>query len=471
MKIKNRITLWVTGAGVVTSLIFSLLVFYELIEYPYELLDSELSTVANTAANSIVKLPHDSTSRPLVEASAFIEHYWIKIFDQNGRLIYESKMANLLNLPLQENSRGSNVSVIVPRKVLNIDQEKDEEVTFRVKPFKVNAGGKKFLVEVGKPVGGLGEEVAELVSALAIGFAGSVLILVLVSYIVAGRILKPIGEINSLAREINERSLDRRIPLGRSRDELYELSEALNGMFDRLLYSFERQKQFVANASHELKTPIATLRLFFEEAVHWPELPESHRQMMANQSQVLLRMNRLVKALLDLSALDLERTVTAEEIDINALLQDIARELSPLLVAKRISLHNRLPNHLCISADEGKMRRMLINLLDNAIKYNWAGGEIRVEGIEGRDEVSLSFFNTGPGVPADELERVFEQFHRIEKSRSQQYGGAGLGLSLVRQIVIMHGGKVAMESEHGAWARVNIVLPRKRNRIVRGEGL
>ncbi|MGA7874084.1 MAG: HAMP domain-containing sensor histidine kinase [Desulfoferrobacter sp.] len=471
MKIKSKITLWVTAAGVITSLIFSLVVFYELTEYPYEFIDSELSTVANTAVKSVAELPQESTSRPVIGASAFIEQYWIKIFDQNQRLVYESRMAGLVDLPFRKKNKGSNVSVNVPRNVINLGQERDEEVTFRVKPFKISADGRQFLVEVGKPVEGLGEEVAELISALAIGFSGSVLILVAVSYIVAGRILKPIGEINGLAREINDRSLDRRIPLGKSRDELYALSEALNRMFDRLQYSFDRQKQFIANASHELKTPIATLRLFFEEAVHWADLSDSHRQMLDSQNRVLLRMNRLVKALLDLSALDLERTVKVEEIDLNALVEEIANELSPLLEAKKISLHNRLPKHMRLNADEGKMRRMLINLLDNAIKYNWEGGEIEVEGVEAQDEVSLTFFNTGPGVANDELDRVFEQFYRVEKSRSQQHGGAGLGLSLVRQIVALHGGEVTMESEPGAWVRVHVDLPKKRDKLVRSAEL
>lgn len=461
MKIKSKITLWVTAAGVITSLIFSLVVFYELTEYPYEFIDSELSTVAKTAVSSVAELPQNSVSKPIIGVSAFIEQYWIKIFDQNQRPIYESKMAGLVNLPFPKKNKGSNVRVTVPKDVINLGQERNEEVTFRVRAFKISAQGREFLVEVGKPVEGLGEEVVELVSALAIGFCGSVLILIAVSYIVAGRILKPIGEINSLAKEINDRSLDRRIPLGNSRDELYSLSEALNRMFDRLQYSFDRQKQFIASASHELKTPIASLRLFFEEAAHWADLSDSHRNMLDSQSRVLLRMSRLVKALLDLSALDLERTVEVEEIDLHALVEDIQSELFPLLEAKKIKLHNALPKHLCLNADEGKMRRMLINLLDNAIKYNWEGGEIIVEGGEAEGEVSLTLSNTGPGVPNNELDKVFEQFYRVEKSRSQQHGGAGLGLSLVRQIVALHGGRVTMENEQGAWTKVHVVLPKR----------
>ena len=461
MKIKSKITLWVTAAGVITSLIFSLVVFYELTEYPYEFIDSELSTVAKTEVNSVVQLPQDSFSSPIIGVSAFLDQYWIKIIDQDQRLIYESRMAGLVNLPFPKKSKGSNVRVTVPKDVINLGQEQNEEVTFRVRTFKIGTNGREFLVEVGKPVEGLGEEVAELISALAIGFCGSVLILIAVSYIVAGRILKPIGEISSLAKEINDRSLDRRIPLGKSRDELYSLSEALNRMFDRLQYSFDRQKQFIANASHELKTPIASLRLFFEEAAHWIDLSDSHRHMLESQSRVLLRMSRLVKALLDLSALDLERTVEVQEIDLHALAEDIESELLPLLEAKKIKLNKSLPKHLRLNADEGKMRRMLINLLDNAIKYNWEGGQISVEGSEAEDRVSLTFSNTGPGVPSNELDKVFEQFYRVEKSRSQQHGGAGLGLSLVRQIVALHGGTVTMESQQGAWTRVRVVLPKR----------
>jgi len=247
--------------------------------------------------------------------------------------------------------------------------------------------------------------------------------------------------------------------MGKSRDELYELSGSLNRMFDRLQYSFDMQKQFIADASHELKSPITLLMLFMERAVHRKDLPDAFKQRLMHQGNILRRMSRLVKNLLDLSALELKRNIDFKEVSLPSLLKSVLGDYEDVFAAKRIIVDMDIPENLAVRGDKDELQRVLINLVDNAIKYNRDGGEIRIKASKDDQGVHLSLFNTGRGIPKADLDKVFEQFYRVEKSRSLRYGGSGLGLTIVKRIVELHGGTLEMQSEPGAWTRVNITLP------------
>ncbi len=285
------------------------------------------------------------------------------------------------------------------------------------------------------------------------------LLLVFLSYLIAGKMLKPIGVIDRLAREINDKNLSLRIPLGENRDELYRLSESLNRMFDRLENSFETQKQFLASASHELKSPLALLQLSMEDCIQQRDLPDNFRHQFIRQTNILRRMSRLVKNLLDLSALELKERLDLKEINLAELLKSVLREYEVVFSAKKIDIQADMPPKLHIKGDWDNLQRAIINLVDNAVKYNREGGEIRIKLAESKRGVHISLFNTGAGIPQTDLGRVFEQFYRVEKSRSTQYGGSGLGLSIVKRIIELHGGGIEIESEPSAWTRVNISFP------------
>jgi two-component system OmpR family sensor kinase len=204
------------------------------------------------------------------------------------------------------------------------------------------------------------------------------------------------------------------------------------------------------------------LRLFFDEAAQRDDLPDSLYQQLVSQGNIVLRMEQLVKKLLALSVLELRNTIEREEVDLPHLLRSVVEDFSLIVAERKIRMEVRLPESLHLWADKDELRRMLINVLDNAVKYNVEGGQIEFEATEDRDGAHLVIFNTGCGIPQDELERVFEQFYRVEKSRALQYGGSGLGLAIVKEIVRLHGGKVTMESMPGAWARITVILPKGR---------
>ncbi len=462
MNIRNRITLWITGAGLVAGLLFSLVISYEMMEQPYELLDAELDAQAHTMLTGLLApgtaKPFPDPARTMLEALGRL--YWFKIFNQQQGLVYASAMTAFADLPLKKTDSGYNVSTTIPPETAALEQDNGNEVTFRVRTFTIPLADREYLVQIARPMEKLQEEMVELIFSVVIGLAVFTIVLILLGYIVAGKILQPLARINNLAREITDTTLDKRIPLPETHDELYRLSSSLNRMFDRLQFSFNRQKEFIANASHELKTPIAMQRLFFDEAGQRDDLPPDFKNRLNMQAENIHRMNRLVKNLLDLSALDLTDSLNPDTVDLTTLSNSLLLEFADIFKAASIQVTVDIEENVTLLADEEKLRRVLINLIDNAIKYNdQQCPEIRFS-LRGQDDsISMEIANRGRVIPPDELYRVFNQFYRVEKSRATAHGGSGLGLTIVRRIIELHHGNITIESVPHDLVRVRIILP------------
>jgi signal transduction histidine kinase len=313
----------------------------------------------------------------------------------------------------------------------------------------------------------LEEEIWKLVLGIFSGLVFSTLVLIALSRIVAGKILRPIGQMNDLAKTISEKNLDQRIPTGEGRDEFSELAKTINEMLNRLQSSFVRQREFLFDTSHELKTPLTTMRLAVDEILD-SDREDQHSIARDNlhrlRSQVL-RMERLVKDLLNLSALETLTEVETNPVQITSLLSSLAEEYRFLAEANIITMDVCIPEQLVVHGDAEKLRRAFSNILDNAVKYNVEGGRIELTGDQSSAELTVSVANTGPGVPEAEISKVFDQFYRVEKSRSIEHGGSGLGLAIVKKIVELHRGKVKFESQQKGWTRVTVSLPRYRENI------
>jgi len=461
MKIRNRITLWITAAGLLAGLLFSIAISFELIEQPYELLDGELDSQAHTLLAGFSS--HKGHLVPQADRTMLAslgKLYWLKIFNKQHQIVFASSLTQFANLPLKKEYGGYNISATIPRQAVSLEQDDRNEVTFRVRVFSIPLGEEEYLVQIARPMEKLQEEIYDLVISIAIGLLLYTIALVLFGYFAAGRILKPIADINVLAREISEKTLDKRIPQGKNKDELYTLSSSLNQMFDRLQYSFRLQKEFIANASHELKTPIAMLRLFFGEALQRNDLPDDLTGRLASQSANVLRMDRLVKNLLELSTLELKETFAPAQVDLTRTLTTILHEFKEIIQAAGIQLDVTLEDVVSLYGDGEKLRRMFINLIDNAIKYNRdENGQIRVS-LKKEDKVAeIRMYNTGATIPKAEQNRIFDQFYRLEKSRASTSGGSGLGLTIVKRIVELHQGQIAVEHGHDSGTEIHIMLP------------
>ena len=462
MTVKTRITLFVAGAGFIASLLFSIIVFYELIEQPFDILDTELEIEAHRAIK-IIDLGHGkSTSTAPNPASHEIYPYWLKIYEKDaGRPFYQSGMAT--RIPLPPVAPGSHtITSVVPPGQVNPEQDSHRKLTFRVRTFTLPLEGRNLTVQIGRPMAKLNEEIRELILGIIAGLVFSTLILVAISYFIAGKILKPIGAMKDLAHNVSEKNLEQRLPVGAVRDEFNELARTINKMLDRLQYSFVRQRDFLFDTSHELKTPLTTMRLAIEDICtsDMAVFPSFPKETLFRLNDQVLRMERLVKDLLNLSSLEISNGIDSKPVYLTRLLSSLAADYQFLVDAHNIHMDIRLPDHLVVHGDEKKINRAFSNILDNAIKYNVDGGCIAVDGKLSDTEMTVTIANTGPGVAETEVDKVFEQFYRVEKSRSIQHGGSGLGLAIVKRIIELHGGKVKFESKQGAWTRITICLPR-----------
>ena len=180
---------------------------------------------------------------------------------------------------------------------------------------------------------------------------------------------------------------------------------------------------------------------------------------MINLSETTCRLDRLVKNLLDLSTLEAKQELACSHFLLNELVEEVRDDFQVLIEKNKLCLTVQMAKELRMYGDRDKIKRLLINIIDNAIKYNCDGGEIRLQAEKNENTIHLALFNTGQGIPAKDLPRVFDQFYRVEKSRSVTYGGSGLGLTIVKRIVQLHGGKVSLQSKPGSWTLMHITLP------------
>lgn len=461
MTVKTRIALFVAGAGFIASLLFSIVVFYELIEQPFDLLDTELEEEAYRSIKKIEMKETRSEPTTFNTATRQTYPYWVRIYERDyDNLIYQSNLAKLADLPLVKPGSSAINSIIIPTDKINLGQGSNHEVTFRLRTFLIPSDGRELTVQVGHPMIKLKEEIQELILGLVVGLVFSSLALIVISYFIAGRILKPIGSMKDLSRTISEKNLDQRLPVGNGHDEFNELARTINTMLDRLQYSFIRQRDFLFDTSHELKTPLTTMRLAIDEiyTTDMETFPSFPKETLLRLNDQVLRMERLVKDLLNLSSLEMLNSIELQPVDLTGLLLSLEADYRLFANAQSVQMDIQLPGQLIVQGEMEKLNRAFSNLFDNAIKYNVKGGRVEVVGEQSDSAVTVTIANTGPGVSEVEIDKVFDQFYRVEQSRSIQHGGSGLGLAIVKRIIELHRGKIQIESKPGVWTKVTVSL-------------
>ena len=265
------------------------------------------------------------------------------------------------------------------------------------------------------------------------------------TYFISGHALRPIRELSDKIEKVQAQNLaDSRIEENQVK-ELNQLSVSYNRMLERLSEAFEIQRQFTANAAHELRTPLALMQVqldLYHSNSH-PDNDADTVQMIKMVTEQNDRLNKMVKTLLDMS--ELQTVGRDDEIILDALVDEVLEDLEPLAEGKNIRLIGKCKDITMVGSDI-LIYRLVYNLVENAIKYNHSGGQVIVTADRKEKHVYLSVEDTGAGIPEELKERVFEPFFRVDKSRSRELGGVGLGLALVREIVRVHDGNITVKS-------------------------
>lgn len=266
-----------------------------------------------------------------------------------------------------------------------------------------------------------------------------------VTYFISGHALRPIREFSDKIEEVQAQNLsDSRIEENNVK-ELNQLGISYNKMLERLSEAFEIQRQFTANAAHELRTPLALMQVQLDlyNSVSHPGNDADTLQTIKMVTEQNDKLNRMVKTLLDMS--ELQTVGRDDKIILDAIVEEVLADLEPLAVEKNIKLIGKCEDATMIGSDI-LIYRLVYNLVENAIKYNHPLGQVTVTAYQRNKHVYLSVEDTGSGIPKELRERVFEPFFRVDKSRSRELGGVGLGLAFVREIVRVHDGSICIKS-------------------------
>jgi two-component system, OmpR family, sensor histidine kinase ArlS len=290
-----------------------------------------------------------------------------------------------------------------------------------------------------------------LVPLLLVSFGGG--------YVIADRMLLPLKGLNARMRTITSKELQETIQYIDSGDEMTELIENFNAMILRLKSNFDSQRQFVENASHELKTPLAVVQTNLAAALEQKGVSKSDAGILIHTAMRSTQfMDKLIEDLLLLSVL--EQNVPRRTVDVQKVVKRGIEQLRERSQARKIGFEtNYYEGPLVVNANEILLQRAIMNIIENAIKYSTEGSVVKISLTEEKECVLVTVIDTGPGIPEESRKRIFERFYRLDNSRSKKTGGVGLGLAIAKQVVELSGGRISVES-HKNGSTFRIAIPK-----------
>jgi heavy metal sensor kinase len=460
--IRFRLTVWYTAVLAVALLGFAGFSSFAVEWLLLHVVDEELED----RAEGVHKFLREQTASLSVEEirDEFKEHSVLgpggdlfQVCDAQGVWLYRSASLEDAEVPIEKPAELPQAGQRVSRSV------KRTSVRFLSRPVSVS--GKAYTVQVGALTGEIEEGLSRFREALVVLVPLVLGIAALGGWWMSRRALAPVDAIATAARSIGERNLNQRLPAPGTNDELDRLSATLNQMLERIDSAFQRVTQFTADASHELRTPVALMRTTAELALRKRRDDADYRQALQEILDESERTTGLVENLLTLARADAGKaTIERLPVDAAGLLLEVSEQAGKLAVQKGISFeHVPMARGTKVAGDAATLRRLLLILLDNALKYTPPGGRVSL-GATVRDGcLAVEIKDSGVGIPEEDLPHIFERFYRADKSRNRDTGGAGLGLSLARWIVEAHQGQIEVRSrvDEGSVFRVELPVEAK----------
>ena len=461
--LRFRMTAWYAGLLVGALLVFGVSVYVGLERYLDWTLQGMLASECRTIGTQLLsQLPGKNTEWLATEINEAyapeVNAGFIRVFRDGSGVIYLSGAPkdgafdpHLIPFP---STRGEKKDGIRQIRLVG-----GKELLINTMSF-TTPDGSRFLVESGMPYQQIQVVLHGLLLTLALYTPFIVLLAVGGGYWLMRRSLQPIDEITERAEGITSTNLSERLPVIRTGDELERLSAALNRMIARLEDSFQHINRFSADASHELRTPLTILQLELGGVVHDHNLNESVEEQIGSALEETQRMSRIVESLLTISRLDAGETkLERSPLDLGALVTSAAAEMNILAREKSLALCTFVEDDIWVEGDRTCLQQVVVNLIDNGIKYTPEGGtvELRVQAEGGK--AILEVADNGEGIPAQAIPHVFDRFYRVDKARSRASGGAGLGLSIVKSICAAHGAEIRVSSQERRGSRFRVELP------------
>lgn len=452
-----RLMLWYVAIFAVGELVFGIGVWLILRHSLYDLVDDPLESQVEDVKNILGSQPKSATTAEVRAALSEVygrEHSgdFLEVHDETGETIYRSKF-----LQTQQSmfTRPDNAG----QPAFRTRRVNGEYVRFAV--AKLSIDGRIYDVQTGATADDA-VETLELFRSYLLVFAPSLLLISAgVGYWMSRKALAPVDALVRTARDISGTSLDRRLQTLKTGDELQRLTDTLNEMLDRIESAFQKITQFTADASHELRTPVSLIRTEAELALRRSRTEAEYKESLRQILQEAERTTLLIEQLLEMARSDSGReSLTMQPVDLPEILHGVVSSWQQVAAARDI----RFSTDICdlgvsVMGDQTLLRRLADILLDNAFKYTSSPGSVRLALAVRAEAAVITVQDSGMGIAPEDQEKIFERFYRVDKARSREQGGAGLGLAIAEWIVTQHRGTISVESLLGEGATFCVRLP------------
>ncbi|HYL97675.1 MAG TPA: ATP-binding protein [Blastocatellia bacterium] len=456
--VRVKLTAWYVLVFGSLLVLFSIFVYEAFSRSLYRRLDDGLTSTAATAASVLSdEIGEDDGTleggaRETVDEMKFPQTSLAIIW--KGKVIASnSSDAGALNLP-------SSLAVAPNRPPLATTISSSRGPEFRVALCAVPAKDGTCYVVAAQSLVALKEQLASIRRLLYVGLVAAIVVASIGGLLLAKKSLAPVVAMSSQAQRISARNLHERLLVANRSDELGTLAAVFNELLQRLDSSFENMRRFMADASHELRTPLAIIRGEADIALSQHRDTEEYREALAIVQDEARRLSRIVDDLLELARADAgQRPIRKREFYLNDLVEECSRSLQVLANSKGVILSTEPCEDVLLCGDEDIIRRMLMNLLDNAIKFTGTAGSVVIKLIPATGTVKMVVADTGVGIPSQAVPEIFGRFFRVDRARSRSEGGSGLGLAIAKWAAEAHDGSIEVRSEPGKGSSFIVTFP------------
>ena len=457
MSIGVRLTVWYLAIFALSELVFGAGMWMILRENLYDMVDDDLESQVEDLKNFLqAQKPGISMAKLQEEVNEAysIEHSgdFLALYGEDGSLIYRSTFLQAHSSPL-----------VSPGRVEKLDYRRRviDGRTFRFIFEKLTVSGRSYTVEMGLPADDAVDTLRMFRFYLLMFAPALLLVAALFGYWMSRRALSPVDALVRTAREVSGSNLSERLQKLNTGDELQRLSDTLNEMLARIEAAFHRITQFTADASHELRTPVALIRTEAELALRRSRGEADYKESLRHILLEAERTSALIEQLLSLARADSGReTLHLQTLDLSASLRDVAQSWKQVAAIREMDFTANIHTQSTfVAGDETLLRRLTDILLDNAFKYTPSPGSVHFSVEQRGDDAVIEIRDSGVGIAPEEQGRIFERFYRVDKARSRAQGGTGLGLAIAKWIVAQHHGTIAVESQPGQGATFRVELP------------
>ncbi len=473
MSIRTRLTLWYVGLLALLLIVFGVALYTTVYFTSYQEVDRSLQQRASDIQASlatVITLQDDFASilrrggLILPNADVFSNgDIYVQLRALDGRII--SRSENLGNqylvIPEDQHERAKRGEVVPSDFTVN-----KTRLRAYVAPIKLKSGNVIGYIELAQRLTQVDNTLRDLATLIIVSIAAGLIVAAIGGWVIAGNILGPIDRVTMTARKITRaRDLGRRIDVPTTADEMGRLAMTFNEMLARIEELFRAQQRFVADVSHELRSPLTAVRGNLDLLKRGAADDAADReQMIEAMDSEIARMSRLVDDLLLLARQDSGVPMAKQPIELDTLLLEVYRQAQ--VIAKGVLVTLGAEDQAIIVGDRDRLKQVLLNLVDNAIKYTPQGGKVTLSLTKETDWVKIAVHDTGIGIAPENIPNLFDRFYRVDKARSRDAGGTGLGLSIAKSVVDAHNGRIVVESQLGKGSTFTIWLPLTETKMI-----